>query len=83
LAGGVKTASTDQNGNFEIADLGPGDYFVAAWEDIEPGLAEYPGFLGRFKDSAVTIKLEEGGAASADVKLVPRERIASEMAELP
>lgn len=83
LTGGVKTASTDQNGNFEIADLGPGGYFVAAWEDIEPGLAEYPGFLGRFKDSAVTIKLEEGGAASADVKLVPRERIASEVAELP
>jgi hypothetical protein len=83
LMGGVHSASTDQNGNFEIADLGPGDYFVAAWEDIDPGLAEYPEFLTRFQNQAAAAKLEEGGRGSADVKPIPREKIASEMAKLP
>jgi hypothetical protein len=83
VAGGVKSASTDQNGNFEIPDLGPGDFFVAALEDIDPGLVEYPEFLARFQNEAAAVTLKEGGQASADLKLIPRERIASEAAKLP
>jgi hypothetical protein len=83
FAGGVHAASTDQNGNFEIAGLGPGDYFVAAWEDLEPVLAESPDFLNRFQNTAAAATLEEGGRASADVKLIPREKIDSEIAKLP
>jgi hypothetical protein len=82
VAGGVKSGSTDQNGNFEIPDLGPGDFFVAAWEDIDPGLVEYPEFLARFQNEAGAVTLEEGARANADLKLIPRERIASEAVKL-
>jgi len=81
--GGVHSASTDQNGAFKIADLGPGDYFVAAWEDIDPGLADSPEFLGRFRNDATAVAIEEGGRASADLKLIPRQRIDPEVAKLP
>ena len=83
MAGGVKSGSFDQKGNFQILDLGPGDYFAAAWEDIDPGLVEYPGFLARFQNEAVAVTLEEGGRASVDLKPIPRQRVASEAAKLP
>src|SRR5579862_6324972 len=31
---GIRNANTDQNGTLKIAGLAPGDYFVAAWDDI-------------------------------------------------
>jgi hypothetical protein len=83
FAAGVHSAGTDQNGAFRIADLGPGDYYVAAWEEIDPGLAVSPEFLERFQDQAAAVTLVEGGRASADVKMIPRERTAAEMAKLP
>ena len=83
VRGGVKSASTDQNGNFEIPDLGPGDYFVAAWADIDPGLLEAPEFLARFHDAALAVKLDEGGSANADLRLISRERIAAGVENLP
>jgi hypothetical protein len=83
IAGGVKSGSTDQNGNFQILDLGPGDYFAAAWEDIDSGLLEYPEFLAQFQNEAAAVTLEDGGRASADLKLIPSKRVASEAAKLP
>jgi hypothetical protein len=83
LAGGVRSAPTDQNGNFTIMDLGPGDYFVAAWDDLDPGLAGDAGFLGRFQSDAASATVAEGGKATVNVRLVPRERVAAEMAKLP
>ena len=81
-AGRLHSANSDQNGNFEIADLGPGDYFVAAWEQLPPALADDAGFLARFQDAAVAAAVEEGARATADLKLIPRERIDAEMTKL-
>ena len=83
FAGGVHSASADQNGNFAIGGLGPGDYFVAAWEDIDPGLAEDAGFLARFQGDAAAVSLAEGGRGVANVKAIGRERVAAEVAKLP
>ncbi len=83
IAGGVKVASADQNGHFEISDLGPGDYFVAAWEDIDPGLLQEASFVARFQNEASAVTLEEGGHASADTKVIARDRVAAEVAKLP
>ena len=83
MTGGIKSASTDQNGHFEIGDLGPGDYFLAAWEEIDPGLVQAPAFLARFQNEVSTVTMEQGAHASADAKLVTRERVAAEVAKLP
>jgi hypothetical protein len=81
--GGVKTASTDQNGRYEIADLGPEDYYVAAWESIDSNLAQAPDFLFRFQTGATAVTLVEGSHATADLTLIPKDRVVAEIAKLP
>jgi protocatechuate 3,4-dioxygenase beta subunit len=81
---GIHTTDTDQNGSFKIAGLAPGDYYVAAWDDIpEAGLNSNPAFLARFQSDDTAVKLTENGHVSADVKLILRERIVAEMARMP
>jgi hypothetical protein len=81
-AGGLHSANSDQNGDFEIADLAPGDYFLAAWEQLPTALADDAGFLARFQDGAVAAALEEGARVARDLKLIPRGRIDAEIAKL-
>ncbi len=81
-AGRVKSANTDQNGEFEIGELASVDYFVAAWENIPRGLADDPSFLNRFQSAEKSLSLEPSAHASVDVKLIPRETVDSEIEKL-
>ena len=63
--------STDQNGGFQFKGLAPGDYYVAAWEDLELGLVQSADFLNHFTSEASAITLAEGGQESRDLKPVP------------
>jgi hypothetical protein len=81
--GGAKTTITDQNGRFRFPSLAPDNYYVAAWEEIEPGLATYSEFLARFNGEASSITLAEGAHASQNPKLIPSTKIVSEAARLP
>ena len=81
--GGARQASTDQNGGYKFQGLAPGDYYVAAWEELEPGLATSADFLANFSGNATAVKLAEGGHESRDIKPVPSDKIAVEMAKLP
>ena len=78
----VRTVSSDQNGHFELLDLGPGNYLAAAWEQIAPDLVQAPEFLARFAKDAVTVRLEEGGHSTTDLQIVARARVAAEIAKL-
>jgi len=82
-SGGARQANTDQNGGFQFKGLAPGDYYVAAWEELEPGLATSADFLGHFTSDASAIKLAEGGHESPNLKPVPSDKIAVEIAKLP
>jgi hypothetical protein len=82
--GGIRTANTDQNGSFKIAGLAPGEYYVAAWDDVPvQGLTQNPEFLARFASDESKVKLEESGHQSAETKLIPRDRIVAEAAKIP
>ncbi len=81
--GGARQANTDQNGKFQFKGLAPGDYYVAAWEELEPGLAISPDFLSHFTSEAAAVTLAEGGHESRDLKPVPGDKIAIEIAKLP
>lgn len=83
LTGGARQAFTDQNGGFEFKGLAPGDYYVAAWEELESGLATSTDFLTHFTSDASAIKLAEGAHESRDLKPVPSDKIAVEIAKLP
>ncbi len=81
--GGVKSTPTDQEGGFKFASLAPGEYYVAAWNELESGLADSPEFLAKFNDDALLVKLEESGRATVEVRVIPPERVAAEIARLP
>jgi protocatechuate 3,4-dioxygenase beta subunit len=83
LTGGVRPGFTDQNGGFKFQGLAPGEYYVAAWEDLEPGLAQSPDFMSHFTSEASAVKLTEGGHESRDLKLVPGDKLLAEIAKLP
>jgi protocatechuate 3,4-dioxygenase beta subunit len=83
IAGAAVTASTNQEGEFAITDLGPGQYFLAAWENIDPVLLDNPDFLSRFQNAASPVTLEEAGYAKADLTPIPSRRVTEEVENLP
>ena len=81
----VKSRSTDQKGNFKIAGLAPGDYYIAAWEGeaANSGLITIPDFLAAFTSEAATVTLGESSSSNADVRLISRAKIAAATSKLP
>jgi hypothetical protein len=80
---GPNRTSTDQNGDFRIAGLVPGEYYAIAWEEIDPNLTIDIDFLKRFESQATAVVLEEGAHQTAQPKLISREDAAAEAAKLP
>lgn len=79
----ARTTNTDAGGAFQIFNLAPGEYRVAAWEELEPGLAQNPDFRARFESTAAKVEVQESSHATADTKLVGRDTIQAEIAKLP
>jgi hypothetical protein len=78
----TRTASTDVNGQFKFASLPPGDYRVAAWEQIDPGLGTVPEFRIKFESKAAAIKLNENAHENVEAPLIGRDAIEAEAAKL-
>ena len=80
---GPPQSSTDQNGDFRIAGLVPGEYYAIAWEELETGLMYDHEFLKRFESQAAVVVLEESAHQTIQPKLISREDAAAEAAKLP
>jgi hypothetical protein len=78
-----RSASTDASGAFRFANLAPGEYRAAAWEDIEPGLVQNPDFRERFESTAIKATLTESSNTTVEMKLIPRDTILAEIGKLP
>jgi hypothetical protein len=50
---------------------------------LEPGLAQSADFLSHFSGDASAVKLVEGAHETRDVKPVPSDKVAVEIAKLP
>jgi protocatechuate 3,4-dioxygenase beta subunit len=82
--GGIRTATTDQNGSFKISAIVPGDYYLAAWEELpDNGLAQNAEFLAQFTSAGTSVKLSEGGRDAAEARLIARDRVFEAVAKLP
>ncbi len=81
LSGSVFTTGLD--GNVKLTSIPPGEYYVAAWEDVDRSLLGYPDFLARFTDQATLIKVGESDKVSMDLTPIPKDKIAAEVAKLP
>ena len=79
----IVTRTTDQNGGFQFAGLAPGDYFVAAWADVDPRLLGSFEFLEQFNTSATELKLDEGSHQALEAKVIPAEKVREAEEKLP
>lgn len=80
---GVKSTMSNQQGTFTISGLAPGTYYVAAFEEIDPGLRQFPGFLARFEGRAESVELTENAQSTVTVKPVSKQDADAEVAKLP
>ena len=80
--GGVRTSIADQNGGFQFKGLAPGDYYIAAWEDLDRGLTAGPEFLNHFTSEASALTLSESSHENREVKVVSGDKVAAEIAKL-
>jgi protocatechuate 3,4-dioxygenase beta subunit len=83
-AGGdtARSVKADARGEFRFKSLPPGDYLVAAFQDLDDDLAQCPPFRRAFASQAAKVKVAEKGRERAEVKLIGREAIAAEAAKL-
>jgi len=65
----AKFANTGPDGTYGFANLAPGEYHIAAWDDddFEP---EGPEVRKLYESQTVTVKVQEGSHETADLKLI-------------
>jgi hypothetical protein len=78
----TRSASTDANGKFKFASLPPGEYRIAAWEQIDPGLGTVPEFRIKFESRAAAVKLDENAHENIEAPLISHDAIETEAAKL-
>jgi hypothetical protein len=82
--GGAVTGTAGQDGSFTHYSVAPGEYYVAAFEDLpDAGLGLYPDFLARFTGQAARVKVALDGTSTANIKIIPKADIARVIESLP
>jgi hypothetical protein len=71
--GGVRNLRSSAEGIFTLNGLAPGEYYVAAWEEVSQDLSRIPDFLDLFRSAAVKVKVAEGETMTVEPKLISRE----------
>jgi Carboxypeptidase regulatory-like domain len=66
-----ESTSTDQEGQFSIRGITPGDYTLFAWETVEHGAYMDPDFLRPYKDRGKPIHVDEGSKLNSQLELIP------------
>lgn len=79
----ARSTEADQNGRYQLGSLAPGDYYVAAWDALDTGLASYAPFLDKFTRLASSVSIQQNARATADVKLLPQALAEAAEAALP
>ncbi len=64
----IVTARTDAGGTYRFSAIPPGDYLVAAVEDVEQGEWFDPEFLEQIKVEATKVRIDEGEQKTQDLK---------------
>jgi hypothetical protein len=69
-----KFTSTDQDGQFSIPGITPGDYTLLAWETVEQGAYMDPDFLRLYKDRGKPIRVDEGNKLNSQLEFDSHQR---------
>jgi hypothetical protein len=68
-----KLVSADQNGQFTLQGIAPGEYQIFAWEEIDPGRYTDPEFLKTHESAATKVSVKANGQAQVNLVQVPAE----------
>jgi hypothetical protein len=68
--GAYKETRTDQNGEFEIRGITPGEYQAYAWTDAPAGAFRNAQFMRDFEGKGTRVKLERGAKATVELKRI-------------
>jgi hypothetical protein len=66
-----RNATSDASGRIHLEGVVPGDYRIYAWESVENGAWTDPDFMRAYQNNGASIRVTEGGSASAEVRLIP------------
>jgi hypothetical protein len=78
----ARSTVTDTMGHFRFGNLRPGEYRIAAWERIEPGIGNVSEFHVKFDGTATIVKLSEDSHDTVQPVLISREKVEVEAAKL-
>jgi hypothetical protein len=70
IEGDTRTLRTGQDGRYSMAAIRPGEYYVVALDDIEPGDASNPELLEHIRSHATKVTIGEGETKTLDLPLV-------------
>jgi len=71
----IRTASTADDGSFEVKGVAPGEYAVFAWEGLDDYAVRSPEFLKLFASKAAAVTVPAGAPATVQVKSVRAEEM--------
>lgn len=82
LRGFARTTISEQDGSYKLTNLPPGEYWVAAWQGISAGIAEYRGFFESFGKGAKPVKLAAGARLETDLTAIGEKAAAEQAGKL-
>ena len=65
-----KSTTTDQNAQFSVRGITPGDYKLFAWEAIEEGAYQDPEFLHTYEEGGKPVHVDEGSRLNSQLQLI-------------
>jgi hypothetical protein len=68
-----RAVSTNENGQYSLLALPPGEYLAYAWEDVEPGAWFNPAFMRLYEFSGQRLQMGEAQKRTLDVRVVSVE----------
>jgi hypothetical protein len=78
-----RTATSDQDGQFDVVDVVPGNYKILAWQEVESGATQDAEFRRSFGSKAKSLTLKEDGRETARLKAIPVEDVAQALGNRP
>jgi hypothetical protein len=66
-----RLAMTEQNGQFRMTGVSPGEYKLFSWEIFDDASALNPSYLGRYEHLGLVIRVTESSNQSVEVKAIP------------
>lgn len=73
-----RMGSTNQNGQFTLQNIAPGEYKVYAWEDVEPGSYMDPEFLKQHEGRAQRVSVKSDSQGQVALTQIPKELTATQ-----